>query len=183
MPDSVQRRNSPGGAAQNGLLAGGRYVQCDCGTRGAVTPTWGYKASRPLQGLAQKWDREDGVKECPRETPFLPPWAVPAPHQQQRQEGVTGTWAGSRGAPHRLVHNVRKVYKYRGCMCTSYVYMYIRVGWAPGPHSCQELQRRERGAAGRRGAALRTATLRRLEQITSATKPVQSLQTSRSTEP
>lgn len=35
----------------------------------------------------------------------------------------------------------------------------------------------------RRGAALRTATLRRLEQMTSVTKPAQSLQTSRRTEP
>lgn len=66
----------------------------------------------------------------------------------------------------------------------SYVYMYIWV--APSgvcaPHLCQESLYRERALA-RRGAALRTATLRRLEQMTSVTKPAQSLQTSRRTEP
>ena len=37
--------------------------------------------------------------------------------------------------------------------------------------------------AARHGVALRTATLRRLEQTTSVTKRAQSLQTSRRTEP
>lgn len=93
----------------------GERRDCECPTAGSIP-----------QELPRSGIRPPGSCRCPT-AGSIPPGAVGAPQQDPSPRGlVAGTEGDGRdsgnGSFCPLVHNV---YKYRGCVYPSYVYMYI----------------------------------------------------------